>query len=71
MVFKSMLLPLLVLSLGTSCVGHGEHDKDDQMPLDYVKYPYQAMYPGDDSGQSALSLRMHDAEYFDDCFFLY
>lgn len=49
MIFKSKLLPLLALSLGTSCVGHGDHDKE-QMPLDYVRYPYQAVYPGDDSG---------------------
>jgi agmatinase len=54
MIFKSKLLPLLVLSLGTSCVGHYGHDKD-QMPLDYVRFPYEAAYPGDDSGQSVLS----------------
>jgi hypothetical protein len=53
MISKSKLLPLLVLSLGTSCVGHDGHDKD-QMPLDYVRFPYQATYPGDDSGQSVL-----------------
>jgi hypothetical protein len=56
MYFKSKLLPLFLLSLGTSCVGHDSHDKD-QMPLDYVRYPYQAAYPGDDSGQSVLSSR--------------
>jgi hypothetical protein len=49
MILKSKLLPLLVLSLGTSCVGHDGHDKD-QIPLDYVRFPYQAAYPGDDSG---------------------
>lgn len=53
MISKSKLLPLLVLSLGTSCLGHDGHDKD-QMPLDYVRFPYQAAYPGDDSGQSVL-----------------
>ncbi|KAN0111196.1 agmatinase [Russula decolorans] len=37
MIFKSKLLPLLVLSLGTSCVGHDGHDKD-QMPMDYVRF---------------------------------
>ncbi|KAI0755334.1 agmatinase [Daedaleopsis nitida] len=26
---------------------HDEHDHDMQMPLDYVKFPYQAVYPGD------------------------
>lgn len=56
MIFKSKLLPLLVLSLGTSSVGHGDHDKD-QMPLDYVRFPYEGAYPGDDSGQSMLSPR--------------
>jgi agmatinase len=29
---------------------HGSHDHADQMPLDYVKYPYQAIYPGDNEG---------------------
>ncbi|KAF8470947.1 arginase family-domain-containing protein [Russula ochroleuca] len=48
MIFKSKLLPLLVLSLGTASVGHDDHDKD-QMPLDYVRFPYEAAYPGDDS----------------------
>jgi len=48
MTVKHILLGLLVVSFGTSCAGHGEHDKE-QMPLDYVRYPYQAMYPGDDS----------------------
>ena len=56
MIFKSKLLLLLVLSLGTYCVGHGGHD-EDQMPMDYVRFPYQATYPGDDSGQSVLSSR--------------
>lgn len=51
---KLTLLGLLLLSFGTSCAGHDGHDKD-QMPLDYVRYPYQAMYPGDDSGMSLLS----------------
>ena len=26
------------------------HDHDTQMPLDYVKFPYQAVYPGDNEG---------------------
>lgn len=50
MLSKVTLLGLLVISRGMSCVGHDDHDKD-QMPLDYVRYPYQATYyPGDDSG---------------------
>ncbi|KAH8979402.1 agmatinase [Lactarius akahatsu] len=50
MTVKLTLLGLLLLSLGTFCVGHDGHD-EDQMPLDYVRYPYQAAaaYPGDNS----------------------
>lgn len=29
---------------------HDDHDHADQMPLGYVKYPYQAVYPGDNEG---------------------
>ncbi len=64
MIFKYKLLPLLLLSLGTSSLGHDDHEKD-QMPLDYVRFPYQATYPGDNSGQSVLS---SCAIVFDDCF---
>jgi agmatinase len=34
---------VLFTSLSTSVVAH---DHSNQMPLDYVKYPYQAVYPG-------------------------
>lgn len=35
---------------------HDEHDHDMQMPLDYVKFPYQAVYyPGDNEGMSLSS----------------
>ncbi|KAH9965009.1 agmatinase [Russula dissimulans] len=38
-----------MLSFGSiSVLGHDDHDKD-QMPLDYVRFPYQAVYPGDDT----------------------
>jgi len=60
MTFKSTLLGLLVISLGTSCVGHDDHDKD-QMPLGYIRFPYEAMYPGDNSGGVLLSLRADNA----------
>ena len=50
MSLKLTLFSLFVLSLGTSCVGHAGHD-EDQMPLGYVRFPYQATYPGDDSSQ--------------------
>lgn len=37
---------LSVFSTLLACVlGHDDHE--NQMPLGYVKYPYQAMYPGD------------------------
>lgn len=29
---------------------HDEHDHPLQMPLDYVKFPFQAVYPGDNEG---------------------
>jgi hypothetical protein len=57
MIAKLTLLGLFLLSFGTSCVGHDGHD-EEQMPLDYVRYPYQAAYvayPGDNSGKSVLS----------------
>lgn len=30
----------------SSALAHDGHDHLDQMPLDYVKYPYQAVAPG-------------------------
>lgn len=33
-------------SLALSVLAHEGHH-DDQMPLEYVKFPYQAAYPGD------------------------
>jgi agmatinase len=36
--------------LVATVVAHGGHDHADQIPLDYVKYPYQAIYPGDNEG---------------------
>ena len=42
------------LGLLTAAALVSTHEYDDidlQMPLDYVKYPYQAMYPGDDTGK--------------------
>ncbi|KAI9510160.1 agmatinase [Russula earlei] len=49
MVFNLTPRLLLALSLGTFRVlGHDGHD-ETQMPLDYVRFPYQAMYPGDNS----------------------
>ncbi|KAI0926652.1 hypothetical protein AcV5_007384 [Taiwanofungus camphoratus] len=36
---------LLLLAVVT--VAHEHHDHSMQMPLDYVRFPYQAVYPGD------------------------
>lgn len=33
--------------VATAFAHSGHNDHADQMPLDYVKYPYQAVYPGD------------------------
>lgn len=58
MLSKLTLLGLLVMSHGMSCVGHDDDHDKDQMPLDYVRFPYQATYyPGDDSGPPLLSSR--------------
>lgn len=41
---------LLLLAVVT--VAHEHHDHSMQMPLDYVRFPYQAVYPGDNEGSS-------------------
>jgi len=41
------LIFALFTSLSTSVVAH---DHSSQIPLDYVKYPYQAVYPGSNEG---------------------
>ncbi|OCH88450.1 agmatinase [Obba rivulosa] len=38
---------LLLVSAALAALGHDEYDHGVQMPLDYVKFPYQAVYPGD------------------------
>ncbi|KAK7031468.1 Agmatinase [Favolaschia claudopus] len=41
----SGILPLLILAVYVSA--HGEHhDHEDQMPLDYVRFPYEPIYRG-------------------------
>jgi len=37
--------------LAATVFAHDGHGHDDQMPLGYVKYPYQAVYPGDNEGR--------------------
>ncbi|TFK90744.1 agmatinase [Polyporus arcularius HHB13444] len=44
---RSSLVVAVVIAATAAVHAHGEHDHDMQMPLDYVKFPYQAVYPGD------------------------
>ncbi|KAJ3526795.1 hypothetical protein NM688_g8216 [Phlebia brevispora] len=46
---KSIASSLILLAVGVAVLAH-EHDDDLQMPLDYVRFPYQAAYPGDNEG---------------------
>lgn len=45
--FLSVVVASVVLA---TVLAHEDHDHADQMPLNYVKYPYQAIYPGDNEG---------------------
>lgn len=45
------LIVYITLLIGAATTfAHEGHGDDAQMPLDYVKFPYQAQYPGDDTG---------------------
>ena len=41
---------ILLLAIISPSFAH-DHDHNDQMPLDYVRFPYQALYPGDNDGK--------------------
>lgn len=44
-------LVVIVAAVVAGVHAHDDHDHDMQMPLDYVKFPYQAVYyPGDNEG---------------------
>ena len=48
-----LLLSVVIISVHA----HDEHEHDMQMPLDYVKFPYQAAYyPGDNEGMTAIGV---------------
>lgn len=56
---KLSISSTVFLALTVGVVAHGDHDHDHdhnllQMPLDYVKYPFQAVYPGDDEGDFSI-----------------
>jgi len=46
---RRIFLSFLILSLACFSSGHDVRD-EDQMPLGYYRYPYQAMLPGDSEG---------------------
>jgi len=46
---KFQFATLFALVFAAVGLAHDSHH-EDQMPMNYVKYPYQAMYPGDDEG---------------------
>ena len=49
---------LVLFTATVAVLGHEHHD-GIQMPLDYVRFPYQAMYPGDNDGTARpMSLMM-------------
>ena len=41
---------LFVIAAGLVVLAHDHDEHDLQMPLDYVRFPYQAAYPGDNTG---------------------
>jgi agmatinase len=55
------VVPCFVLIIST--IAHN-HDHQQQMPLDYVKYPYQASYyPGDGEGTWMSCFREWKPDY--------
>lgn len=46
---KTSFVLSLIFVLPSLTNAHDD-DHNDQMPLEYVKYPYQAVYPGDNEG---------------------
>lgn len=48
----------LLATLVSVVVAHEGHDHDMQMPLDYVKFPYQAAYPGDNEGNGTFTISL-------------
>lgn len=52
--FYTMKSPFLYIAFVSSVIFVAAHEghESNQMPLGYVKYPYQAVYPGDNTGGS-------------------
>ena len=50
------VLSAFLALVGVVVHAHDDHDHDTQMPLGYVKYPYQAQYyPGDNEGAYTIT----------------
>lgn len=47
---KSFIAIAYTALAASSALAHAGHDHLDQMPLDYVRYPYQAVAPGFSEG---------------------
>lgn len=50
---KQFSIVVVCAILAATVLAHDGHDHADQMPLGYVKYPYQAVYPGDNEGRTS------------------
>jgi hypothetical protein len=48
-------------------VASRDHHHDEQFPVGYVKYPYQALYPGDGEGNTSLSPALFWVNLFSPC----
>jgi agmatinase len=46
---KSHFATLFALAFAVVSFAHDGHH-EEQIPMNYVKYPYQATYPGDNEG---------------------
>jgi agmatinase len=46
---KSHFATLFTLAFAVVSFAHDGHH-EEQIPMNYVKYPYQATYPGDNEG---------------------
>lgn len=52
---RTQLSVLVAAALACVAVAHGDSEHGEQMPLGYVKYPYQAVYPGDNEGKRDIT----------------
>lgn len=60
-----MLSPLLAALVALALVAAHDHESHDQLPVGYVKYPWQATYPGDNEGMLHTSWHFRPREHAD------